>query len=155
MKNALTILSFSVCLCTSTVFAQDERFHAGEWNVSPFVTYVDKVGDDWGAGASISYFLTKRIGIGATTYWTDFEGTFIDNLAGEVQFRFPAFKIVAPYAVGSIGYEFETEEVFETLGGGVDVRLFKNISAFGDVQWRFANETEDGIFLRLGGRLSF
>lgn len=83
-----------------------------------------------------------------------FWGSFIDNIEGEAYFRLPLFDRIAPYAVGGIGYEFETDEWFETLGAGVDFRVFEKISAFGDIQWRFANETKDGVFLRLGVRIA-
>ncbi len=157
MKRTLTIIACSFFLSAAIAWAQDEesRFRPGEWEISPFATYVDKTGDDWGLGASATYFLTSRIGVGASTYWTDFGGTFFDNVAGEAYFRLPLFKIVSPYAVGSIGYQFDSEEWFETLGAGVDFRPFKKISAFSDIQYRFANETKDGVFLRLGVRFSF
>ena len=156
MKKSLLILGSLMCLSFGVAAADEEemRFHPGEFELSPFGTYIDKEGGKWGAGASLSYFITDKIGVGATTYWADFGGTFFDNLAGEAYFRLPLFKIIAPYAVGGIGYEFETQEWFETLGLGVDFRPFKNISAFGDVQYRFANDSKDGVFLRLGVRLS-
>ena len=158
MKTRLTLIASVLCLSALPVLADeagDERFHPGEWEVSPFLTYVDQTGDDWGAGATVSYFLSKQFGVGATTYWTDFNGTFIDNLAAEGQFRLPLLKMLAPYAVASIGYEFETEEFFETFGGGIDFRPFKNISAFSDIQYRIANETQNGVMIRLGIRFNF
>ncbi len=156
MNRTLTITTVLLCLSSLTTLAQEEsRFRAGEFDVSPFATYVDKSGDNWGLGASVTYFMTDKIGLGASTYWTDFGGTFFDNLAGEAYFRLPLFKSIAPYAVGSVGYQFDSEEWFETLGGGLDFRAFKNISAFGDVQYRFANETRDGVVLRLGVRFGF
>jgi len=157
MKKTLTIIGSALCLCTVTALGQDAdtRFRRGEWEVSPFATYVDKTGDNWGVGASLSYFLTKNIGVGATTYWTDFRGTFFDNAAGEAQFRLPLLKVVSPYAVGSVGYQFDSGEWFQTFGAGVDFRPLKKISAFGDIEYRIADETKDGIFLRLGARLSF
>ena len=156
MKKSLTILSSLICLSFVATAADEEesRFRPGEFDFSPFATYIDKTGGKWGAGASLDYFVTDKIGVGASTYWADFGGTFFDNLAGEAYFRLPLLKIIAPYAVGSVGYEFETKEWFETLGLGVDFRPFKNISAFSDIQYRFANETRDGVFLRLGIRLS-
>ncbi len=156
MKRRLTVCMAVVSLGLISATAQDDesRFKMGEFEVSPFATYVDKTGDNWGVGASLTYFVTDKIGVGATTYWTDFGGTFIDNLAGEAQFRLPLFKSLAPYAVGSVGYQFDSSEWFETLGAGLDFRPFKKISAFGDVQYRFANETRDGVFLRLGVRLA-
>ena len=155
MKRTLTIIGCALCLSSVTGLGQDTRFRPGELELSPFGTYVNKSGDNWGVGASLNYFVTKNIGVGATTYWTDFGGSFFDNVAGEAQFRLPLFKVVSPYAVGSVGYQFDSEEWFETVGAGVDFRPFKKISAFSDVQYRFANDTKDGIFIRLGVRLSF
>jgi hypothetical protein len=93
--------------------------------------------------------------VGATTYWTDFKGTFFDNMAAEGQFRLPILKTLAPYAVASVGYEFDSEEVFGTFGGGINFRPFDKIAAFSDIQWRVAHETRDGVFIRLGVRFDF
>ena len=156
MKRSITILGSLLCLQALTALAQEEtRFRIHEWEVSPFVTYVDKTGDEWGLGASVTYFVTKNVGVGGSTYWTEFEGTFFDNAAGEAYFRLPIFKSLSPYAVGSVGYQFDSSEWFETIGAGLDFRAFKNISAFSDIQYRIANETRDGIFLRLGVRIAF
>ena len=157
MKKTFTILTSLLSLAVGSAIAQQggTRFQPGEWEVSPFATYVDKDNGKWGAGAALTYFLTSNIGLGASTYWTDFKGTFFDNAAGEAYFRIPIFKAVSPYAVGSIGYQFDTTEWFETIGGGVDFRLFDKIAAFSDIQYRFANQTKDGVFIRLGARFAF
>lgn len=156
MKAKVTILASVLCLGAISSLAQKEtRFNRGEWEVSPFLTYVDKTGDNWGVGATAMYFVTRNVGVGGTTYWTDFGGRFFDNAAGEAQLRLPLFKRLAPYGVASLGYQFDSKEWFETLGAGADFRAFKRLSAFADIQWRFANETRDGIFLRLGARITF
>ena len=156
MKKIPAILASSLCLVAVAAIAQDDsRFRPGEWELSPFATYVDKAGDNWGAGASLTYFISKNFGVGGTTYWTDFSGTFFDNAAAEGQFRLPFLKSLAPYLCASIGYQFDSEEWFETFGGGVNFRPFDKIAAFSDVQWRIANDTQDGIFIRLGVRFDF
>lgn len=156
MKIKFIILASLLCLSAITSLAQEEtRFKRGAWEISPFLTYVDKTGDNWGVGATAMYFVTRSIGVGGTTYWTDFGGRFFDNLAGEAQFRLPLFKRLAPYGVGSIGYQFDSKEWFQTLGAGADFSVFKHLAAFSDIQWRFANETRDGVFLRLGVRFTF
>jgi hypothetical protein len=159
MKNTLMILA-GLCLCVTSVrgdeAANDKRFNAGEWDLSPYAVYVDKVGNnDWGLGVAGTYYPTEKIGVGGSTYWTDTTGTVFDNAAGELYFRLPALKIIAPYGIGSIGYEFNRQDWFETLGLGIDFRPLKMISAFGDLQWRFANQAQNGVFIRLGVRLSF
>ena len=133
----------------------EERFRPGEWDLSPFATYVDKKGNDWGFGTSVTYFPIKNFGLGGSTYWADSGGALIDNLSFEAYLRLPIALTLAPYAVGSVGYDFENNERIMTLGGGVDFRVFKKLSAFSDIQWRFAKDTKDGAFLRLGVRFSF
>ena len=49
MKKSLRLLCFLLCLGSSAVLGQEEqRFKPGELDLSPFATYVDKAGDDWG-----------------------------------------------------------------------------------------------------------
>jgi hypothetical protein len=132
------------------------RFRQGEFDLSPFGAYVDKAGGKWGGGLAGTYFLHENVGVGASTYWTDITGTFIDNLEAEGYFRIPVLKVVAPYAVGGIGYQFEGQYWFETIGAGVDFRPFKNLTAFSDIQYRVANNSSrNGAFIRLGARISF
>ena len=153
----LSLITCALSLCTLSLFGQEspERFREGEWNVSPFLTYVDKQGDNWGAGAAVTYFPIKNFGIGGSTYWADSGGTLIDNLSCEAYLRLPVTLSLAPYGVTSVGYVFETEERSITLGGGVDFRLGKTLSAFSDLQWRFVEDTKNGVFLRLGVRFTF
>jgi hypothetical protein len=135
---------------------EDIRFRRGEFDFSPFGVYTDQAGGKWGAGAAATYFLLENLGVGAATYWTQLGGTVFDNVEFEGYFRIPLLKVVAPYAVGSVGYQFDRDYWFETLGAGVDFRPFKNISAFSDVQWRIANSSaQNGAIVRLGVRLSF
>jgi hypothetical protein len=144
----------------ATILAPDEsdislEFAKGEFNLSPFGTYVDQAGGRWGAGVAGTYFLTDKIGIGAATYWTDTGGTLFDNLIFEGYFRLP-LKRVAPYAVAALGYQFDHTYWFETIGGGIDFRAFKRLDAFADLQWRFANSDKsgNGALLRFGLRFN-
>jgi hypothetical protein len=89
---------------------------------------------------------------------TDFKGRFFDNVEGEGYFRLPLLKIVAPYAVGGVGYQFDHDYTFETGGLGIDFRPLKHIVAFSDAQYRFSNnesKSKSGAFVRLGLRFSF
>ncbi len=148
-----------ILLGTVTALAADDepRFKPGEWNVSPFGTYTDQTGGKWGAGAALTYYITDKLGVGASTYWTDLQGTFFDNAEAEAYLRLPLLKSLAPYAVGGVGYQFDRQYWFETLGAGLDFRVFKNLDAFSDIQYRFANasNSKDGVFLRLGVRFAF
>jgi hypothetical protein len=134
---------------------ETKEFHKGEFNLSPFATYVDQTGGKWGAGAAATYFITDKIGLGAATYWTETGGTFFDNVAFEGYFRLP-LKRIAPYGVVGLGYQFDRDYWFETIGAGLDFRAFKRFDAFSDVQWRIANSGSagDGVLLRLGVRFN-
>jgi hypothetical protein len=134
----------------------EPKYNKGEFNLSPFGTYVDQAGGKWGAGLAGTYFITDKIGIGAATYWTHTGGTFLDNVEFEGYFRLPLFKRIAPYGVASLGYQFDRSYWFETIGAGVDFRAFKRLDAFGDVQWRISNSSvsQNGAMLRLGVRFS-
>ena len=161
--GAIALLSLSTSLAqtntTSTSTDKDEeaRFRKGEMDVSPFGVYVDQAGGKWGAGAALTYFITDKIGIGGATYWTETGGTFFDNAEFEGYFRIPLLKVVAPYAVASLGYQFDRDYWFQTIGVGADFRPFKRLNAFSDLQWRIADSSRsgDGVFLRLGARFSF
>lgn len=140
---------------TTSASEPDEglQFQKGEFNISPFGTYVDQVGGKWGAGVAGTYFITDKLGVGAATYWTQTGGTFFDNIEFEGYFRLP-LKRIAPYGVASLGYQFDRSYWFETIGAGVDFRAFKRLDAFADVQWRIANTSisGNGAFLRVGVR---
>jgi hypothetical protein len=160
MKKTITIITL-LCLGAITARGQenetDRRFRPGEWDISPYGTYVDKEGGKWGAGVAGTYFLNTSFGIGASTYWTQTGGTIIDNLAAEGYLRVPILKSLSPYGVASIGYEFEQSRAwFETVGGGIDFRLFKRFAAFSDLQYRIVNDSEsrNGVFLRFGLRFA-
>ncbi len=136
----------------------EERFKKNEWDMSVFGVYSDQAGGKWGLGAAGTYFITDKIGVGAVTYWTETGGTVFDNLAAEGYFRIPLFKIVAPYAVASVGHQFDRDYWFETFGGGVDFRAFERISAFSDIQFRLSNNNDkspNGAILRVGARFQF
>ncbi len=158
LVTVLACLSAMALTGPATVLAQEDdmRFHPGEFDISPFGVYADQAGGKWGAGASATYFVTQRFGLGAATYWTDLGGTVFDNVEFEGYYRIPLFKVVAPYGVASVGYQFDREYWFETLGLGVDFRAFKNLTAFSDVQYRIANsDLKNGALIRLGVRFTF
>jgi hypothetical protein len=132
-------------------------FRKGEWTLSPFAAYVDQAGGKWAGGLAATYFLEKHLGIGGATYWTHSGGSFFDNAEVEGYFRLPLFRRLAPYAVGSIGYQFDREYSFETVGGGIDFKLLRRFDGFSDVQWRISNDhdkSSNGAFIRFGLRFS-
>ena len=160
MKSSITkgIAVLVVCAAGSItrVEAADELFRASEFSLSLFGGWVDKDDSDFTPGAGLTYYITKHIGVGAATYWENWEGTFFDNVAGEGYFRLPIGDLpIAPYAVVAFGYSFESEETFESFGLGAEWKFNAKWSVFGDVRYLINNDTDDGAALRLGARLSF
>ena len=155
MKTIMAIITLLFVGSTVTSNASD-LFTAKETTLSFFGTYVDQTGDDWGLGAGVTHFITRHLGVGAVTHWENFDGPFFDNLAGEAYFRLPLGSLpLAPYAVGAVGYTFENDEWFESFGAGAEWRFSKKLGVFGDFQWQFNNDTDDGVGLRIGARLTF
>jgi hypothetical protein len=154
MKTVIITLITIVSLATASRAA--DAFNSHEFSVSLFGNWVDKDDSDVAPGAGLTYYFTKHIGLGAFTHWDNYDGTFIDNVSTEAHLRVPLGEIpLAPYGLAALGYSFETEEVFEALGGGLEWRFNEKWGAFGDVRWQFNNDTDDGVAVRAGVRLVF
>ncbi|HHY84211.1 MAG TPA: porin family protein [Verrucomicrobia bacterium] len=152
-KKALIVTALGLLACqaanASDLFASSER------NLLVFGSYVDKDDSDLAPGVGLSYFLTRNLGIIASTYWENTDGSFIDNVTGEAVYRVPLRALaLAPYGLVGIGYSFETEETFEHFGAGAEFRFSRNLGVFGDVRWQFNDDTDDGPGIRFGIRLS-
>ena len=86
----------------------------------------------------------------------NYDGAFFDNILGEAYGRYPLEQIpLAPYAIVSVGYSFETEESFWAIGGGAEWRLNRKLGIFSDVQWQMNAHTDDGVAIRAGVRIGF
>lgn len=121
-----------------------------------FGGWIDKTDSEIAPGAGVSYFLTKRLGVGAFTQWENFEGRFFDNVSLEAYLRLPLGGLpLAAYGVAALGHSFETDEEFESFGGGAELRITEKWGVFADGRWQFNNDTDDGAAIRVGARLSF
>ena len=156
MKSIVIVVITGLILIANRPANATGIFRDRETSLSIFGGWVDKDDSKIAPGIGITHFLSENWGFGAMTHWDNYDGTFIDNVSGEGYFRIPLRRMpLAPYAVGSIGYSFETEEAFESVGGGVEWRFDKKWGAFGDVRWQFNNDTDDGVAVRVGVRLLF
>ena len=153
MKTTIALL---ITVFSLTAVRAEDEFKSKELSLSVFGGWVDKDDSTFAPGAGVSYFLTEHFGAGAMTHWDNFEGTFIDNISGEGYFRWPLKRLpLAPYGVAAIGYSFETEERFETLGVGAEWRFSEKWGVYSDVRWQFNHDTDDGVALRVGVRWVF
>jgi hypothetical protein len=161
--NVVVVQTNVVVMQTNAAPTEEEHkhdpFHAGELDLSPYAVYIDRLpGPKWGGGAALTYYPIRVLGIGASSYLTNFKGTAIDNVEGEAYLRLPLGCLVAPYGVGGAGYAFDTRNGFETVGLGIDVRPERIIGFFGDAQYRFSNNQDrvkNGILVRIGVRFVF
>jgi hypothetical protein len=157
VQNNTAVVQTNVAATEET--HEHDPFHAGELDLSPYAVYVDRIpGPKWGGGAALTYYPIRVLGIGASSYLTNFKGTGIDNVEGEAYLRFPMGCLIAPYGVGGAGYAFDTRNGFETVGLGLDVRPERIVGFFGDAQYRFSNNQErvkNGILVRIGIRFVF
>lgn len=141
---------------TAASGADGDLYEAGEFNLSVFGGWVDKDDSTLAPGAGVSYFVTRHLGAGVTTHWDNFDGKFIDNFSAEGYFRMPLGDLpLAPYGVVALGYSFETEETFESFGGGAEWRFDDRWGVFADVRWQINNDTDDGAAIRAGARFRF
>ena len=156
MKRMVIVAITGLAIMTGKQVDAGELFKERETSLTIFGGWVDKDDSKVAPGIGITHFVTRHWGFGAMTHWDNYDGTFIDNVSGEGYFRLPLRRLsLAPYAVGAIGYNFETEEAFEAIGAGVDWRFDRKWGAFGDVRWQFNNDTDDGVAVRVGVRFLF
>ena len=156
MKTTIAILITMLTFTVAGAAHGGGLYGSRELSLSAFGGWVDKDDSSFAPGIGVNYFLTKHLGVGATTHWDNWDGTFFDNISGEGYFRWPFERLpLAPYAVASIGYSFETEEAFEALGVGAEWRFNEKWGVFGDVRWQFNNDTDNGVAFRVGLRLVF
>ena len=155
MRKTIAITFGALGVCTGSVHGIEDFFQPSEPSVSLFGSWVDKRNSDFAPGLSAAYFFTRHLGVGASTFWENYEGKFFDNVSAEGYLRWPLQDMdLAPYGMAGLGYSFETSESFEMLGGGVEWRPDR-WGLFGEVRWQFNNETDDGPGIRLGARLMF
>lgn len=152
---ATLVAILGVLAIGSTAARADGTFRASELNLSLYGSWVDKDDSKLAPGIGITYYLTKNWGVGATLDMENYDGTFIDNIAAEGYYRFQLGSDFAPYGLVGIGYSWEHEESFEYFGGGVEYRLDREMSVFGDIRYQINNDTDNGIGIRVGVRWIF
>lgn len=155
MKTKIALITAVLLTGLANTARAEGTFNAQEFSVSAFLGDTGKDDADFAPGFGISYFPTRHFGFGAYTHIEEYDGKFIDNLYGEVQYRYPIRYGLAPYALASAGYSFEGEETIFGLGGGVEWRFNDRWGIFGDVRYQWNDDTDDGAGYRLGIRYTF
>lgn len=156
MKKLAALLVTTLGLALAPATNAQSLFKESEFSVSLLGDYVDRAHEQWGIGASATYFFTPCFGLGATTHWEKFGSTVMDNLAVEGYFRYPLETVpLAPYAVATVGHSWATREWFESIGAGAELRLKGGWGVFADYQYFLNGRTADAGAFRTGIRFVF
>ena len=109
-----------------------------------------------GAGAGVSFFALRMLGIGAEAYSFDTRHNFIDDLSGNLILRLPVLDTgFAPYIFGGGGHKFDrVEGNFAQGGGGLEFRFHPNFAFFVDGRFVFAHHVDDYGLGRAGFRFA-
>jgi hypothetical protein len=162
---------------TSGLIAYDRKaplYSANEFSMDLFATYAHSEGEfndllttdithgeAWGAGAGLTYFFTREIGVGGDFSIADFPGTDweVNFFTGNVFFRLPLGNSgLAPYIFGGGGRG--VYPVWQWLyGGGVglEFRMNPHVGIFTDGRflWSEKSTSLNELVLRAGLRLVF
>ncbi len=158
---ALSLLVFATCqtLGASRRNVSGAYFNEKETSTFLFGNYLQYGEDgegDWGAGYSIDYFASQWFGLGITSHWERWSGVAYDNLGAEAIIRIPIQSWrLAPYGIGTVGYDFEENEWFQGAGGGLEFRFSPKFGLAADYQYLWRDTPDDGGFIRFGLRIGF
>lgn len=111
-----------------------------------------------GAGAGLTYFMTRTLGIGAEAYSEGTDGVFIDSASANLTLRFPLGESAcAPYVFGGGGSQFDLGKNvwFGQAGGGVEFRFTHHVGVFADARVVWPKETQYYGVVRVGMRFVF
>src|SRR5215204_4623100 len=113
MKSIVVLAIAGLVLASNQGAHSSELFKDRETSLTFFGGWVDKDDSKVAPGIGFTHFPARNWGWGVMTHWENYDGGFFDNVSGEGYFRFPLRGLsLAPYAVGAVGYSFETDEVF-------------------------------------------
>ncbi len=110
-----------------------------------------------GAGAGLSYFVTRNIGFGGEAYSENTRRSLVDSASGNLLLRFPLGQTgFAPYALGGTGYQFDSAKAwFVQAGGGIEYRFTPQVGTFFDARLVVPDKTKYYGVARLGLRFAF
>ena len=110
-----------------------------------------------GAGAGLTYYYLRWIGVGAEAYSENTAHSFIDDASANLYLRLPLESVhLAPYIYGGGGHELDPiYSWFGQFGGGVDIRLTPHFSLFVDARYVLPEHGDNFGLGRVGIRIPF
>lgn len=108
---------------------------------------------DFGVGVGADYFFTEYIGVGADATINNLDevkGSFLDSASVSGILRYPLGRF-APYALGGLTRNFETDRWDLHAGVGLEVKLDKTFSGFTEARYLFETpKFGDNLQVRAG-----
>jgi hypothetical protein len=110
-----------------------------------------------GAGAGLTYYATRYLGIGGDGYSEDTHHWFVDDASGNLYLRLPLDAVhLAPYIYGGGGHPLDpTYTWFGQAGAGLDIRVTRHWGFFADARYVMPEHAGNFGVGRVGLRLLF
>ena len=164
IRTALLILVSFVLFFALTAQSSESKSYLDNISVSPYaaVTHHNITdGESWGAGADLGLGINKYVSLHALALGysnNDWRGGAIDeaSLLAKARLVRNANETLSLYGIGGADRDFALEDWAIGIGLGVELRLAKNFSLFGDSRIRawFRGRSED-LQTRAGVNFSF
>ena len=149
---------------------KNDRYQAYEFNVDLFgsgsvgQSTLENISGDrikhdgrLGAGAGLSYFFTRNIGLGVDAYSENAGHSFVDSASLNLIARLPLGESgFSPYILGGGGRQFDPIELwYGQAGAGIEYRFTRHVGLFTDGRYVFTDGTPNYGLFRLGLRVAF
>ena len=110
-----------------------------------------------GAGAGLTYYATRYVGIGADAYSENTQHSFVNDASGNLYIRLPLDAVhLAPYVYGGGGRQFDPSlATFGQVGAGVEIRLTQHLGLFADARYVMPEHVGNFGVGRAGLRITF
>lgn len=140
---------------------QEDYFYAGQWNLDLYGTgsLKNDPKDDkdlrFGAGAGVTYFFTKQLGLGVRAESESTAHSVFDFVAGRVTFRAPISATISPYGFVQGGFRFERDAWEAGAGAGLEFKFKPNLGVYGEAAIASDIDGHGKLLGAAGVRLSF
>ncbi len=116
----------------------ESYYRSGEFNIDLYGTgnLKNESRDEndlrFGAGVGVTYFFTKNFGLGLRAESENTGHSVVDLALGRATLRAPLSASFAPYGFLQGGFRFERERWEAGAGGGLEFRINRYLSTFGE-----------------------
>lgn len=152
------ILMATAGICLAGEIDKEPLFSAKQLELKAYGTarIADINGEtDFGIGWGTDYFITKNLGIGLYVEQDNTSEEWVDRNVGRLTFRAPLWDRVSPYGYAQGIRDWEEHDWGAGAGAGLELRLSKHFSVFGEGGPNIMIDGDDNIQFNAGLKLSF